>query len=80
MEQQSRVTYWVPSKLNLCMVNDYKEHYWVAKVNQGHNLPGTEDSMYQLALQMIRVLTAKCSNIDKQCIGKINITSNISTN
>jgi hypothetical protein len=33
------VTYWVPSKLNLCMVNDYKEHYWVTKVNQGHNLP-----------------------------------------
>jgi hypothetical protein len=21
------------------MVNDYKEHYWVTKVNQGHNLP-----------------------------------------
>jgi hypothetical protein len=34
------VTYWVPSKLNLCMVNDYKEHYWVQS-GQGHNLPGT---------------------------------------
>jgi hypothetical protein len=33
------VTYRVPSKLSLCMVNDYKEHYWVTKVNQGHNLP-----------------------------------------
>jgi hypothetical protein len=27
-----------------------------------------------------RVLTAKRSNTDKQCIGKINITPNISTN
>jgi hypothetical protein len=29
-----------PVKLNLCMNNDIKEHYWV-KSGQGHNLPGT---------------------------------------
>jgi hypothetical protein len=28
-DNQTRVTYWVPSKLNLCMNNDIKEHYWV---------------------------------------------------
>jgi hypothetical protein len=31
MNKQTRVTYWVPSKLNLCMTNDIKEHYWVYK-------------------------------------------------
>jgi hypothetical protein len=29
------------------LINDNKEHYWVTKVNQGHNLPGTRDSSYQ---------------------------------
>jgi hypothetical protein len=29
------VTYWVPSKLSLCMVHEYKEHYWVTKVVKG---------------------------------------------
>jgi hypothetical protein len=29
------MTYWVPSKLNLCMDNDIKEHYWVIKVVKG---------------------------------------------
>jgi hypothetical protein len=36
--------------------------------------------MYQLALQVTRVLTAKRSNTDKQGIGKINITPNIRIN
>jgi hypothetical protein len=35
------VTYWVPSKLNICIGSDNKEHYWVNKSDQGHNLPGT---------------------------------------
>jgi hypothetical protein len=77
-DKQTRVTYWVPSKLNLCMVNDYKEHYWVQS-GQGHNLPGTWDSRYQLALQMTRVLTASRINTNKHGIYKINITPNIST-
>jgi hypothetical protein len=29
------VTYRVPSKLSLCMVNDYKKHYLVTKVIKG---------------------------------------------
>jgi hypothetical protein len=41
IDKQSRVTYWVPSKLSLCMVNDYKEHYGVHKSDQGHNLTDT---------------------------------------
>ena len=41
-DKQTRVTYWVPSKLNICMNSDNKEYYyWVTKVDQGHNLPGT---------------------------------------
>jgi hypothetical protein len=35
MDKQSRVTYWVPSKLNLCMDSDIKEHYWVKKLFKG---------------------------------------------
>jgi hypothetical protein len=42
-DKQSRVTYWVPSKLNHCMNSDNKEYYWVTKVYQGHNLPDTSD-------------------------------------
>jgi hypothetical protein len=57
-----------------------REHYWVNKSGQGHNLPRTQDSRYQLALQMIRDLTTKCSNTNRHGIGKINITPNIRTN
>jgi hypothetical protein len=61
-------------------INDYKQHYWANESDQGHNLPGTWDSRYQLALQVSSNLTAIRSNTNKHGIGKINITSNTSTN
>jgi hypothetical protein len=35
MDKQTRVTYWGPLKLNLCMDSDNKEYYWVINVFKG---------------------------------------------
>jgi hypothetical protein len=57
-----------------------REHYWVNKSGQGHNLPGTRDSRYQDDLQIL--VTSSLFRViqTKHGIGKINITSNIRTN
>jgi hypothetical protein len=44
------------------------------KSNQGHNLPETRDSRYQLGLQVTHNLAATRNNTNKHGIVKINIT------
>jgi hypothetical protein len=61
------------------MNSDIKEYYWVTKVDQGHNLPGTWDSSYQGDSSDHCDLTASRSNTNKHGIDKINITPNIRT-
>jgi hypothetical protein len=34
-------------------ISDIKEHYWVNRSDEGHNLPGTWDSRYQDDLQIL---------------------------
>ena len=50
------------------------------KSDQGHNLPLTQISRYQLDLQVTHNLAAIRSNTNKHGTGKINITPNIRTN
>jgi hypothetical protein len=53
MDKQTRVTYWVPSKLILCMVNDYKEYYWVTKVIKGTTCLAVEIPVTRVILQIL---------------------------
>jgi hypothetical protein len=40
-DSQTKVTFWVPSKLTYAYNYDKKEHDWVKRSDQGHNLPST---------------------------------------
>jgi hypothetical protein len=50
MDKQTRMAYWVPSKLNLSMVNDYKEHYSVTKVVKGITCLALENPVTRMIL------------------------------
>jgi hypothetical protein len=43
----------VPSKLSLCMVHEYKEHYWVTKVVKGTTCVALEIPGTRLILQIL---------------------------
>jgi hypothetical protein len=47
------VTYRVPSKLSLCMVNDYKEHYWLTKVVKGTTCLTLEIPVTRMILRIL---------------------------
>jgi hypothetical protein len=47
------VTYWVLSKLNLCMNNDNKEHYWVIELIKGTTCLALEIPVTRVILQIV---------------------------
>jgi hypothetical protein len=47
------MTYWVPSKLNICMNSDHKEHYWIINVIKGTTCLTLEIPVIRMILQIL---------------------------